>query len=103
METKTKVYNKGFTLIELMVTIAIIGLLSSIILVAVGQVRSRSRDTRRKADFRQMMTAVELFMADNNSVAPGVVGYFSNVANLAAFSSQVAPYINRLPSGNPLV
>lgn len=57
----------GFTLIEMLVVVAIIGLLSSIILVGLGDVRKDARDTRRIADIRQIQNALEIYYSTNQS------------------------------------
>lgn len=59
--------NKGFTLIELLVVIAIIGLLASVVLLALNSARAKSRDAKRVADIRQIASAMELYFNDNSS------------------------------------
>ncbi|MBI2032563.1 MAG: prepilin-type N-terminal cleavage/methylation domain-containing protein [Candidatus Levybacteria bacterium] len=55
----------GFTLIELLIVIAIIGILSSLLMVNFIAVRERARDAERKANLRQIQSALELYRADN--------------------------------------
>ena len=55
---------KGFTLVELLVVISIIGLLSTIAIVSLGSARAKSRDTKRIADMKQVSTALEQYYSD---------------------------------------
>lgn len=92
---KTK---KGFTLIELLVVIAIIGLLASIVLVALNTARAKARDARGMSDLRQIATAMEMFYDDNSAyystgstASPGVV--IPAGVNLGG-------YLNPVPTSN---
>ena len=96
----------GFTLIELLVVIAIIGLLASIILVSLNGARLKARDTKRIADNKQIMTALELYYVDNQSVYPASGGAtngpnaaWSNSSDASWITLQtlLAPYISKLP------
>ena len=58
---------KGFTLIELLVVIAIIGILATIVLVSVNSVRAKARDSRRKADLRQIKIGLEMYYDEHGS------------------------------------
>lgn len=61
---------KGFTLIELMVVIAVMGLLSSIIFASLSNARAKARDTRRKMDLEQLVRALALYINDNKGMLP---------------------------------
>jgi prepilin-type N-terminal cleavage/methylation domain-containing protein len=87
LETKTN--KTGFTLIELLVVIAIIGLLASIVLLALNSARAKSRDATRLADVRELATAEELYYNDNN-------GYQLTAAGLGALAVGSA-YIGVVP------
>jgi len=58
--------NKGFTFIEMLIVVAIIGILASIILVGLGSFRNRGRDTRRIADLRETQNGLELYYTKNS-------------------------------------
>lgn len=55
---------KGFTLIEILVSIAIIAVLMSMSFVAFSASRKTARDGRRKADLEQIRTVLEMYRSD---------------------------------------
>lgn len=52
---------KSFTLIEMLLVIAILALLASIIFVSLGEARAKARDAKRKMDLRSIRTALEMY------------------------------------------
>ena|SRR3989344_5472615 len=56
---------KGFTLIEILIVVAIIALLATIVLVGVGSFRSRGRDARRISDLNNVRNVLELYFSKN--------------------------------------
>lgn len=85
---------KAFTLVELLVSVAIVGILASIVMVAVLPARRKARDTARVAEMNQMgrfLLAIscyepkigpgdydlQVLYEDLVSVNPGVKQYFS--------------------------
>ncbi len=88
--------NKGFTLIELLVVIAIIGLLASVVLLALNSARAKSRDAKRLADVRQIASALELYFNDFNTYPTGTAG-----TGAAAIAKLVPAYIGLIPTAPP--
>ncbi|MDD3156307.1 MAG: prepilin-type N-terminal cleavage/methylation domain-containing protein [Candidatus Pacebacteria bacterium] len=54
-------FKKAYTLIEMLMVVAIIGVLASSILIGLGSTRSKARDTRRLTDLKSTQTALELY------------------------------------------
>jgi prepilin-type N-terminal cleavage/methylation domain-containing protein len=59
-------YKKAFTLIELMVVIAIISLLSAVVLNSLASAKMKANDTKIAQDLRQFRIAAELYYNDNH-------------------------------------
>lgn len=97
MRNKNK---SGFTLIELLVVIAIIGLLASVVLLALNGARAKARDAKRIADVRQLASAMELYFNDLNSYptsGPGTLGTGKTLPSVG--SPPISPtYIGMIPS-----
>lgn len=81
--------DKAFTLIELMISVAAIGILISIMTVAYTTVQKKVRDNRRKADLKSVQKAMEQYYTEHNGK------YALDMTELTA----TARY---LPNGEPL-
>ncbi len=55
---------KAFTLIELLLVTAIIGILATAALTSLGKAREKARDVQRVANSKQMILALELYYDD---------------------------------------
>src|SRR5579872_5066555 len=55
---------KGFTLIEILIVVAIIAILASIVLVGLGPTQQSGRDARRLSDLHEVQNVVELYYND---------------------------------------
>jgi prepilin-type N-terminal cleavage/methylation domain-containing protein len=61
-------FKSGFTLIELLVVVAIIGILASVVLVALNNARTRGGDAGVKTNLHTVSTQAEFFF-DNNGLS----------------------------------
>jgi len=64
LETGDWRLNKGFTFIEILVVVTIIGVLTAIGVTSYRAATKKSRDGKRKADLEQIRAALEMYKAD---------------------------------------
>jgi len=81
----------GFTLIELLVVVAVIGLLSTLSIIALNQARARSRDARRLADIKQIQTALEMYYSDIGSYPALISTAGGNIATGTVVYMDIVP------------
>ncbi len=62
---RIRLQSRGFTLIEIMVVIGIIGILAAIVSVNFSSTTAVSRDAKRQADIRQIQAALEAYKNKN--------------------------------------
>lgn len=67
-------HNRGFTLIEMLVSISIIALLSTVILSATNSARKNARDSQRISSIRELQTGLELYFTSQNVYPDAVTG-----------------------------
>ncbi len=58
--------NKGFTLVELLVVMAILGVLVTLIAGGFRTAQVRGRDGKRKSDLKEIANSLEVFYSDHN-------------------------------------
>ena len=81
-----KKHEAGFTLIELMIVIAIIGILAAIAIPQFSAYRKRSFNSAAQADLRNAATAQEAYYVDHQEYADGVSTITGN--NFGLFLSE---------------
>jgi prepilin-type N-terminal cleavage/methylation domain-containing protein len=88
---------KAFTLIELMVSVAIVAVLATIVVAAVLPARVRARDTVRLADMNQMGRFLLAISCYAPAAGPGDYDLQALYQDLVATTPQVAQYVSAAP------
>lgn len=78
----------GFTLLELLIVIVIIGILALLIIPNITSAPKKARDTKRKTDITTIRKGLEEYFVNNNSYP----------ANLAGLTTGTAPIIGTIPT-----
>lgn len=80
----------GFTIIEVLIVLAIAGLIMLIVFLAVPALQRNARNTQRKNDAANYLSAVNEFMNNNNGKT-AVTADLTTVNSLAKLSTLTAP------------
>ncbi len=79
--------NNSFTLIELLIVIAIIGILAAVIIVSVTSAAAKARDVRRQQDLRELQTALADYYTTNGSYPNTGGGWQGHCAYYGSFGT----------------
>ncbi|BCA58379.1 type II secretion system major pseudopilin GspG [Sphingomonas sp. HMP6] len=99
--TRVRPSEQGFTLIELMVVIVILGLLAAIVTFNVLPLGDRGKITKAKADIATIEGALDLYKLQNDgypTTTDGLQALVSPPADADASKYQRGGYIKKLPN-----
>jgi len=88
-------YTRAFTIIELLIVIAIIGILTGVILTSLSSSRSKARDVKRVSDMGQIQLALELYY-DRCKHYPASAGAVD--VNDATCTLKITDFISAIPT-----
>jgi prepilin-type N-terminal cleavage/methylation domain-containing protein len=85
---------KGFTLIEILIVVAIIAILASVVLVGLGPTQQAGRDARRISDLSEVQNGLELYYNEcgyypGTAQASAPCGAFSQISTWTALASSL--------------
>jgi len=69
---KSPLRREGFTIVELLIVIVVIGILAAITIVAYNGIQQRGRDAQRESDISTIVKALEMYFAENGSFPSSV-------------------------------
>lgn len=83
---------EAFTLVELMIVVAVIGVIAGIVLAAAGGVQKKAARDQTRTEIKSLMVGLERFRSDlgyypTNNGTPTSTGLFVNLTNYATFKT----------------
>jgi prepilin-type N-terminal cleavage/methylation domain len=71
---KRNLNNKGFTIVELLIVIVVIGILALLVITTYSGIQAKARNSKRQTDIQSVQTQLEAFFSQN--------GYYPSLGNM---------------------
>jgi len=74
LKSRSRKFQSAFTLVELLVVMAILGVLVTLIAGGFRTAQMRGRDAKRKSDLKEIANSLELYFSDHGQYPPSNAG-----------------------------
>lgn len=101
--SKQAIRAKGFTLLELLIIVAVVSVLAAIAIPLYNNVRVEASDTVAKSDLRNAMTALDLYFIDNPNYPATSADLLASGFSLSKDVSFTKYKRETMANGNPTV
>ncbi len=92
-----KMNKKGFTLIELMIVVAIIGILAAIAIPKFADLINKSKEGATKGSLSTVRSALQIYYGDNEGWFPSGAATEAGAATAMEALTTSAKYLNEIP------
>lgn len=75
---KRNLNSKGFTIVELLIVIVVIGILALLVITTYSGIQAKARNSQRQTDIQSLQTQLEAYFSQN--------GYYPSLANMNSSS-----------------
>jgi type II secretion system protein G len=90
---------RGFSLVELLVVVAIIGVLTAIVMTSLSGAKQKARDSKRAADLKSIQLALSLYYADNGMYPKNIYGTGASAPD-SGLAPTYLPTVPKDPNAN---
>lgn len=95
----TNLKQKGFTIVELLIVIVVIGILAAITIVAYNGIQNRGKDAQTDSAVNQIKKALEIYMADESIYPPACSAGDNAGCNTSFLGTYLTPkYLSAMPA-----
>jgi len=88
---KLKRNDSGFTIVELLVVIVVIGILAAITIVSYTGITTRSKQSQAQSNANSVMQVVSAYTADSSTNGGGDGAYTGTLSNITSYTTTKLP------------